>query len=273
MISSRKLGVIGVGNMGEALIRGALKAGVIQRSRVVASRRTGDALQRLQEELGIATTTDNLALLRDCDVVLVCVKPQGFKELMAATRGGWRPDQLVITICAGITTRAVEDGLGLDLPVIRVMPNTPALVGEGMSPYCRGRFADESHALMTAELFSSVGKTVHVPEDLMDPITATSGSGPAYVFYLVEAMQKAAEKLGLPEHLARALVRQTVLGAAKLLIEAHEGPAELRRRVTSPGGTTAAAIGRLEEGNYSGLVAEALQAACNRAKELGERTP
>ena len=270
MFSTRKLGVIGAGNMGEALIRGALKAGVVHRNRIVATRRDAEALLKLQESLGIATTTDNIALLRDCDVIVLGIKPQGFRPLFEKTRHAFRPDHIVISIAAGITTRWIEDAVGLELPVIRVMPNTPALVGEGMSPYCRGRFADESHALLTAELLSSVGKAVFVREELMDPITATTGSGPAYVFYLVEKMQAAAEALGLPQHLARALVRQTVLGAAKLLIESHDDPAELRRRVTSPGGTTAAAIDVFEGSGTGGVVERALAAACNRAGELGK---
>ncbi len=255
--------------MGEALIRGALKAGVVQRNRVVASRRTEDALLRLQEELGIATTTDNAALLRDCEVVVLGVKPQGLVALVESQRGHFRADHVVLSIAAGVTTRTLEDAIGLPVAVVRAMPNTPALVGEGMSPYCRGRHADESHALLAAELLSSVGKAIHVPESLMDPITATSGSGPAYVFYLVECLNRAAEEIGLPEHLGRALIRQTILGAAKLLVEAHESPAELRRRVTSPGGTTAAAIAELEAGHFPELVTAALVAACRRASELG----
>ena len=271
MFSNIKLGVIGAGNMGEALIRGALKAGVVTRNRVVASRRNRDALLALQEALGIATTTDNAALIRECQVVVLGIKPQGFAELMGQVRHAFTPDKLVISIAAGITTAAIEEAIGLAIPVIRVMPNTPALVGEAMSPYCRGQFADESHALLTAELLSSVGKAVHVTEDLMDPITATSGTGPAYVFYLVEGWVRAAQELGIPEHLSRALVRQTVLGAAKLLIEAHETPAELRAKVTSKGGTTAAAMSVLDDAGYHELFGRAMVAARDRAAELGLR--
>jgi len=270
MISSRMLGVIGAGNMGEALIRGALKTGVMQRERIVASRRTAPALQGLQETLGVATTTDNAELLRSSDVILLCVKPQGFRELIEATRASFRPDHVIISIMAGIGTQQIEDAIGLPLPIIRVMPNTPALVGEGMSPYCQGRHANGEHALLTAELFSAVGKTVHVEEELMDPITATSGSGPAYMFYLVENMQKTAQQMGVPEHLALALVQQTMLGAAKLLMESQNTAMELRRKVTSPGGTTAAAIAQFEEGGLEKLVDSALRAACKRAEELGE---
>jgi len=272
MFSSRMLGVIGAGNMGEALIRGALKAGVMQRSRIIASRRDSEALQELQESLGVATTTDNAALLASSDIVLICVKPQGFYKLLEETRAHFRDGQLVISVMAGISTARIEEAIGLALPVVRVMPNTPSLVGEGMSPYCRGKYADESHALVTAELFSAVGKAVHVSEESMDAITATSGSGPAYLFYLVEALQKAAQDLGVPEHLALALVQQTMLGAAKLLVESHEPAATLRQQVTSPGGTTAAAIERFEAGDFETIVKEAVAAACRRAEELGEKT-
>jgi len=270
MFEHKMLGVIGAGNMGQALIRGALKAGVVHRNHVVASRRNAAALQALQEELGIATTTDNAALLAECDVVLLCIKPQGFAELLAAHRELFRPDQLLISVAAGITTRSIEDAVGAPIPVIRVMPNTPALVGEGMSPYCRGRFANEGHALLSAQLLASVGKAVFVREELIDAATAVSGSGPAYVFYLVEAMQRAGEALGLPEHLAQALVRQTILGAAKLVVESADSPAELRRKVTSKGGTTAAAISVFENSGTAETVRQAMTAAFKRAGELGE---
>jgi len=272
MFSSRMLGVIGAGNMGEALIRGALKTGVMQRGRIIASRRSSSALQGIQEALGVATTTDNLALLEAADVILLCVKPQGFRPLIEEAQSAFRDDHVIISIMAGIGTAQIEEAIGLPVSVIRVMPNTPSLVGEGMSPYCQGRHADESHALLTAELFSAVGKTVHVAEDLMDAITATSGSGPAYLYYLVECMQRAAQDMGVPEHLALALVQQTMFGAAKLLLESQSTAMELRRNVTSPGGTTAAAVAQFEDGGLESLVNSALKAACKRAEELGENS-
>ena len=188
---------------------------------------------------------------------------------MSQCQAAFRADHLVISIMAGIGTRRIEESVGLDVAVVRVMPNTPALVGEGISPYCLGQFAEQRHGELAAALLSAVGETICVDESAMDAITATSGSGPAYVYYLMEAMEEGAQQLGLSPELARKLVRRTVIGTAGLLSESDESAAELRRRVTSPGGTTAAAIGTLEDGQYAQLVTNALQAAHRRAGELG----
>ncbi len=269
MLADLRLGVIGAGSMGGALLHGVLAAGIVEPSRAQASRKNPERLDELRERLGVAATTDNRALVASSDVILLAVKPQVFPALFEELEGALRADQLLISVAAGITAKSIEDSAGCQIPVIRAMPNTPALVGAGMSPYCLGRYADPSHGALAEQLLGSVGQTVRVSEEQMDAITATSGSGPAYVFYLVEAMQAAAEDLGLPQALAARLAQQTVFGAAKLLSESSDGPEELRRRVTSPGGTTAAAIQVFEDTAFPTHVRDAMRAACKRAEELG----
>lgn len=269
MLTTRQLGVIGAGNMGEALLRGVVHAGLVGPDRVVASDPASERLTQLHAALGIRTTHDNVELVRASDVIVLAVKPQMMTAVLEEIAGSVRVEQIVISIAAGITTASIEDALGLPLPVVRVMPNTPALVGEGASAYCRGRFATAEHALVTQAILDSVGIAVEVAESLMDPVTAVSGTGPAYIFYTLEAMIAAAVELGLPDDLARRLVKQTVLGAARLVMDSGEEPDRLRARVTSPGGTTQAAITHLEGAGYKKVVGDAIRAACVRAGELG----
>jgi pyrroline-5-carboxylate reductase len=267
MFSKHKLGVIGAGNMGEALIRGALNAGLLQPANIVAADPRAERLHELESQLGIATTTDNNALLGDCNLILIAVKPQVLGALWAEC--AFADHHVVLSVVAGATTRAIEAGVGKPLAVVRVMPNTPALVGQGMSVFCLGRHADREHADVAAALFGSVGLCKEVPEQWLDPVTAVSGSGPAYVFLLAEAMQAGAESLGLPADLSAELIQQTLVGAAALLQQSDVSAAALRQRVTSPGGTTAAAIGVLEDGRFRELMEAALHAARQRAADLG----
>jgi pyrroline-5-carboxylate reductase len=269
MLTTRQLGVIGAGNMGEALLRGVLHGGLISADRVIASARTDERLEVLRQSLHIRATQDNRRVLDSSDVIVLAVKPQVLVEVLAELAGGFREDQIVISVAAGVTTEQIEQAIGVRAPVMRAMPNTPALVGEGASAYCRGRFATAEHALLTQAILDSVGIAVEVPERLMDPVTAVSGTGPAYIFYTLEAMIEGAVALGMPDDLARRLVKQTVLGAARLVMDAGEEPDRLRARVTSKGGTTQAAITHLETEGYKRLVGDAIEAACKRAHELG----
>ena len=269
VLGNKSLGVIGAGNMGMALVEGALSVSLVAPSRVLASCRTQarrDAVLSKHPEIRFVS---NQELLASCDVVLLAVKPQCLKDVLAETRGCWREEHLVISVLAGVPTEALENGIGCELAVVRAMPNTPALIGEGMSAYCGGRFANADALKMAGRILRAVGKVVVVDESLMDPVTATSGSGPAYVFYLAENMMKAAETMGLNKDEAALLVTQTIFGAAKLLLEQGNAPDVLRRQVTSPGGTTAAAIDTLDKDDFSGIVQAALLAARDRAVELG----
>ena len=269
MLKGKTIGILGAGNMGEALIGGLVKACIVSPDQIVASRRNKSALRKLEELYGIRTTVDNRELVKESDVVVVAVKPQVLPDVLDGVSDLFHNGKLLISIAAGISTDLIEQLLGKDVPVIRVMPNVAALGGEGISPYCLGKHSTEAHALMANEIFSAVGVTVMVDEELMDPVTAISGTGPAYVFYLMEALIDAGTALGFPPIVARALVRQTFYGAAKLLTETTKTPTDLRLMVTSPQGTTHAAISYLESREFSSLIKAAVDRANIRAKELG----
>jgi pyrroline-5-carboxylate reductase len=270
MLADKNIGFLGAGNMGEALIAGLVKACIIEPHRVLASRRSEVALAYLKDTYGIRTTTDNRELVRQSDVVVLSVKPQVMQTVLDECSDAFREGQVVISIAAGITTTYLDARVGHSIPVVRVMPNTPALVGEAMSPFCLGRHGSDAQALLASEIFSAVGVTVQVQETAMDAITALSGTGPAYLFYLLEGLIEAGVEMGLPEHLSRALVRQTAYGAAKLVVETTRSPRQLRAQVTSPQGTTHAAMTFLDSAGFLKELAEAVQRARERAKELGQ---
>lgn len=269
MLNTARIGVLGAGNMGEALIGGVIKACIVEAHQITASRRSEVALAYLRETWGIATTTDNCDLVKQNDIILLAVKPQVLGEVLAAVAPCFRPGQVVISIAAGITTSYIESYTGNDIPVIRVMPNTPALVGQAVSPYCLGTHGSAAQALVASQIFSAVGVTVQVEEHMMDAITALSGTGPAYVFYLLEGLIEAGKAMGLPEYLCRALVRQTAYGAAKLVVETPRTPRQLRAQVTSPQGTTHAAMSHLDSEHFLERLQAAVLKARDRARELG----
>jgi pyrroline-5-carboxylate reductase len=254
--------------MGEALLRGVVHGELLALERVLVSARTPERLADVGKRLGVRTTLDNRAVVAQSDVVILSVKPQQLDAVLLEVSDALRPGQLLISLAAGITTSHIEGRVGQPLPVIRVMPNTPALIGLGASAYCRGQFATAEHALVAHALLGVVGVALEVPEALIDPVTAVSGSGPAYVFYTIEAMIRGAVELGMEERLARLLVKQTVLGAARLVMDSGEDPTSLRMRVTSKGGTTEAAIRTLEACGYQAALGKAMGAALERAREL-----
>ncbi len=269
MLTDKTIGILGAGNMGEALIAGLVKACIVEPRQVLASRRSEVALAYLADTYGIRTTTDNKALVSQSDFVVLAVKPQVMARVLDECAGEFHQGQVVISIAAGITTAFIESRVGIGIPVVRVMPNTPALVGEAMSPYCLGRHGSSEQALLASQIFSAVGVTVQVPEAWLDTITALSGTGPAYIFYLLEGLIEAGVEMGLPEHLSRALVRQTVFGAAKLVTETTRSPRQLRAQVTSPQGTTHAAMTYLDAQGFLGTLKQAVFRARDRAAELG----
>lgn len=263
-----RLGVVGAGNMGQALVRGALAAGVAAPAQVVASSLDAAALREFAAETGIRAVATNREVVDGAQVILLAVKPQQAAGVLDSLCDAFGPDHVVISIAAGLTTALLEAHLPSGTPVVRVMPNTPSLVGAGAAAWCLGRSARPEHGALAARLLDAVGESHAVDESAMDAVTAVSGSGPAYVFLLVEALERAAVAAGLEPALARALVRQTVLGAARMVDEAGVAPAELRRRVTSPGGTTAAALAVFEGRGFDAMVAAAVEAARLRAAEL-----
>jgi pyrroline-5-carboxylate reductase len=264
------IGFIGAGNMAEALIKGIINAKVCKPKYIFVNDIRSDRLELLRRQYRVQAVVNSAALAGQVDILVLSIKPQNMANVLLAIEPVVRYNTLVISIAAGVRINEIAAALG-DKPIIRVMPNTPALIGEGASAlFANSRARPMMDKAM--RIFSSVGKTVIVDnEDLIDAVTAVSGSGPAYFFLLMEAMIKVAQDMGLPPEIAKILVLQTAKGAAGLAIEGdklRESPAELRRKVTSPGGTTEAAMKIFTAKNFSQLVAEAIVAARDRSKEL-----
>ncbi|HVF05163.1 MAG TPA: pyrroline-5-carboxylate reductase [Frankiaceae bacterium] len=262
------LAILGAGKMGEALLSGLLRAGTSPGDVVVTARRA-DRAESLRETYGVAVAP-NVEAAR-ADTVLLAVKPQDMATLLAEIDAVVTPDQLVVSMAAGIPTAFIERRLAVQVPVVRVMSNTPVLVDEAMSAISAGAHATEAHLARTEELLNHVGRTIRVPESQQDAVTALSGSGPAYFFYLVEAMIDAGILLGLPRTVAADLIVQTALGAAIMLRDSGEHPVKLREAVTSPAGTTISAIRELENHGVRAALLAALAAARDRARELAEQ--
>ncbi|MCC6680989.1 MAG: pyrroline-5-carboxylate reductase [Phycisphaeraceae bacterium] len=267
------LGFIGAGNMAEAIARGAIDKGVLPPEGMIASDPSA-ARRELFKSLGVTVTQDNAEVVRLSQQIMLAVKPQMFSAVAGLLAEQLRDEQIVISIMAGMSTQAITMKLSSLNPqaspprLIRVMPNTPMMVSRGMAGVCVGENAVAGDETLTMKLFGSAGKAVLVPESAMDAITAVSGSGPAYLYYLAEAMQEAAAKLGLADQ-AALLVNQTLLGAAEMLVRSHDPAGELRRKVTSPGGTTEAALKLMEQRQVKAAVVDAIAAAEQRGKELG----
>lgn len=267
------IGFIGGGNMAEALIKGIIEAGLYKAENITISDIRSQRLDYLAEKYSIQITVDNRQLAAGVETVLLSIKPQNMAEVLKQIAGAINKDALVVSIAAGIKVAAIANALG-DVPIVRVMPNTPALIGEGASVLFANKKAGAR--LESAEkIFSAVGKAFVIDdEQLIDAVTAVSGSGPAYYFLLTEEMIKAAVKLGLDEKIATQLVLQTAKGSALLACQAEtqgKSVAELRRNVTSPGGTTEAALKVFAEGDFGKLISAALKAACDRSRQLSEQ--
>ena len=263
-----KIGFIGAGNMAEAIIAGLLKSKGAVPSDILISDVLKPRLDALQKKYGVIPAASNRAAITNSEAIILAVKPKDacfVKETLSVIR----PSSFVISIMAGITTGFFEDGK-VKIPVVRVMPNTPALVLSGMAAICKGKYADETHLEKTRKILESVGKVVEVEEKLMDAVTAVSGSGPAYVFLFAEALLEAAEKSGIDKETAKILVANTLQGGAKMILESGEEPSVLRERVTSPGGTTAAALAVFENMKFKEIIGKAVEAAKNRSKEMSK---
>ncbi|MEM4700240.1 MAG: pyrroline-5-carboxylate reductase [Candidatus Nezhaarchaeales archaeon] len=263
-----RLGIIGAGRIGEAMISGLLKAGFIKPSDVIASDINEERLKRLSSAYGIECVKDNAEVVRRCEVVVLSVKPKDVRKVLEEIREGLTADHLLISVAAGIATSYIARILDKQVPIVRAMPNVAVFVREGMTAITPGPWAEERHVKLAEELFASVGKVVRVPEDFFDAITALSGSGPAYASLIIEAMTDAGIRVGLPRETAAVLAAQSVLGAAKMLLETGEHPAKLREMVTTPAGVTIEGIVELEEGKLRATIIRAITRATQRSKEL-----
>ena len=261
-----KLTFIGAGNMAEAIVAGIVDKQVVAAGDICVTDISELRLQHFIEKHRVCTSLHNSAAVAQADTVVLSVKPQVFPEVWPEVEGALKPDALVVSIMAGIPSAKIAGGK--PIRVVRVMPNTPSLVGEGAAGIAPGEFATEED-LQTAEtLMSAVGTTVFVEEEEINAVTALSGSGPAYVFYLLESMLEAAEQMGLESEISRELALATVIGAAKLMKETGEEAAALRAKVTSKGGTTEAAIHVMEDRNVKEAIVAAMLAAQSRSREL-----
>jgi pyrroline-5-carboxylate reductase len=269
MSAPRNVGFIGAGNMGEALIRGLVTSGRLKADQIRVSDIDTTRLRSLETTYGVLTTAGNPPLAQAAEVLILAVKPPHVDGVLAEIGGSLDHLPLVISIAAGVPLSRLQKGLRPPVPLIRVMPNTPALVLAGASAIAAGPRAGAEHLAIARLLFEAVGRVVEVPESAMDAVTAVSGSGPAYLFLVMESLIDAGVLLGLPRAVARTLVIQTTLGSAKLLDGTEAHPGALKDQVTSPGGTTIHGLTVLERGGVRGLLIDAVAAAARRSEELG----
>lgn len=269
MFTGRKIGFIGAGQMATALAKGFLKNTEISVENLLASDALQESCERFTKSTGIQTVAENREVVEACDVIFLVVKPQVLSFVMAEIRPWITPHHLILSIAAGIPLATLSSGLGEGLRMIRVMPNTPCLVSEGAIAFCVTEEVTQDDLELVKKLLKSVGRCFIVNESAMDAITGLSGSGPAYVYLIIEALSDAGVMQGLPRDVATTLAAQTVCGAARMVLESKEHPGVLKDRVTSPGGTTIAGMKQLEIHGVRGAFYEAVEAATKRSRELG----
>jgi pyrroline-5-carboxylate reductase len=268
--AGRTLGVIGAGVMGQTLMKGLIDAGLVSADQVWAVERTAATRDDVTERLGVTVRADFGSLLPTADLVILCVKPSQASTALAAVReAGPRADTLFVSILAGVTSAQLEAGLALPNPWVRAMPNTPAVVGAGMTVICRGRDATAEHLELARRVFLAVGRCEVVDEGYCNAITALSGSGPAYMYLVMEALADAGVRVGLPRDLALTLVAQTMLGSARMVLETNRHPAALRDDVTTPAGCTIGGLLMLEDGKIRSVLARAVEEATRIVDRLG----
>jgi len=270
MAIDRTIAFLGGGNMAEALIKGLLAAGVVTADRMIVNDVSAERLEHLQKSYGVTVQKSQKDAVTTADIILLCVKPQIIDVVLAKISQAVDGSKLVISIAAGVTIARIEKMLSGGPRVIRVMPNTPALVLSGAAGIAAGRSATPEDLATAQQIFGAVGRAVIVDEKLMDAVTGLSGSGPAYVFTIIDALADAGVKQGIPRQLALELAAQTVLGAAKMVLETGEHPGKLRDMVTSPGGTTIEGLHMLEKGKLRATLMNAVEAATMRSRELGK---
>jgi pyrroline-5-carboxylate reductase len=272
MKQGNTISFIGSGNMAGALMSGLLSSGTYNPEQIMASDLRADRLKELEKSYKIQTTSDNRTAATFGDVVVLSTKPQNFPELLPEIARRIRAESVVLSIAAGVPIAAIEAHLQPGTRIVRAMPNTPALVRTGATGLAKGSYATPEDLERAEAIFKSVGITISVDESLLDAVTGLSGSGPAYVFAFIEALQQAGNAMGLNVQDARALITQTILGSVKLLMETGKEPASLREMVTSPNGTTAAGLKALAAAGFSQAIDSAIRSATHRSKELGDES-
>jgi pyrroline-5-carboxylate reductase len=266
--AGKRVAVLGAGKIGGILLKALLEKGLLSPQATVATVQHEERARALAQKLNVPVSTDNAAAVHGADIIFVCVKPQVVQEVMEQIRPKISDNQLIISVAASVPTSQIEKALDREVPVVRAMPNTPCVLGCGMTGICKGKFADASHLDTACALFSVVGKTVVVDEKHMDAVTGLSASGPAYIYIILESLAEAGVKVGLPRDIATLLAAQTTLGAATVVLETGDHPALLKDAVTTPAGCTIDGILELEEGKLRVTLIKAVVKAAQRAKEL-----
>lgn len=270
MLKGKRFAFVGAGNMAEALIRGLLASGTVSAGDITISNRRHEKTERNAERWGVRAALDNVTCVRDADVVMLCVKPQVMRAVLDQCGREVPSEALVISVAAGIPTQAIEAHLSPGQRVVRSMPNTGAIVRQSATAIAAGSSATEADLAVAREIFDQVGRTVVVEEHHLDAVTGLSGSGPAYIFLIIDALADASVKVGLSRDIGLELAAQTVLGSAQLLLQTGEHPGRLKDQVTSPGGTAIAGLHTLEAGGLRTTLINAVEAATRRARELGD---
>jgi pyrroline-5-carboxylate reductase len=272
MSLGKKIAFLGAGNMAEALVKGLLRAGTADQAEVVCAEPRAERREELAKRYGVAMVDSNLEAAEQSDIVVLSVKPQTMDDLLDEIAPAIDHRKLVISIAAGFSIQSIARKLGAGVRIVRTMPNTPALVGAGATALARGAHATDADLGEAKKLFEAVGIAHVVDEHLLDAVTGLSGSGPAFTFLAIEALADGGVKVGLARPVAMALAAQTVMGAAKLVIETGEHPGRLKDQVTSPGGTAIAGVHALEEGGLRAALIAAVEVATRRSRELGEKS-
>ncbi|MDO7977802.1 pyrroline-5-carboxylate reductase [Oceanotoga teriensis] len=266
----KKIGFIGGGNMAQAMIGGIIKSKIIEPENIIVSDLNEEILEFVNQKFKVITTVDNLKTSLQSDILFLSVKPNLYEIVIKQIKENIKNDVIIVAIAAGQSIKRVEELFDKELKVIKVMPNTPSLVGEGMAAICPNKLVEEKELNFIIDIFNSFGKSEIVPEYLMDAVTAVSGSSPAYVYMFIEALADGAVLQGLPRDKAYKMAAQTVLGAAKMVLETGEHPAKLKDMVCSPGGTTIEAIAKLEEKGFRTSVIEAMKACTDKSRNMSK---
>jgi pyrroline-5-carboxylate reductase len=267
-LSNARVAILGAGKIGTILMQAMVQKGLLSKTLIHATVQHAEKAEALNNEFGIEAGTDNVEAVRDAQIVLVCVKPQTVAQVMEEIPAVATPDKLIISVAASVPTDYMEKRLTAEVPIIRAMPNTPAMLGAGMSAICKGKYASHEDVEVARRLFDTVGRTVVVDEKHMDAITGLSASGPAFIYIILESLAEAGVKVGLPRDLATTLAAQTALGASRMVLETGHHPALLKDAVTTPAGCTIDGILELEEGKLRVTLIKAVVKAAQRAKEL-----
>lgn len=270
MLKDKKIGFIGSGAIAEALVKGLLNAGLVMPEQIIVNDISQKRLEYMTEKYDVGNTLSIHEIARTADVLFLTVKPQIISRVLDSISPLLPPATLVISVAAGIMLEVLEKKLTCN-PIVRVMPNTPVAVGEGMSVLALGKYTNEENGKLALDIFCSVGRAIIMDEGMMDAVTGLSGSGPGYVFVLIDALADAGVRAGLSRQHSLIMAAQTLLGSAKMLLETGEHPGKLRDLVASPGGTTIAGIHVLEQKNVRAALIDAVQAATNRSQEMGKK--